>query len=68
MAKLSLHCLCGASLTGTVSPDAAADDLRAKWNEFHSDKGCAPVGSRQAQQVRRRQDRQEEAERRRVTP
>lgn len=63
MAKLSLHCLCGASLTGRVSPDSAAEGLRADWAEFHSGDGCAPVGSRQAQNARRRQDYQEAAER-----
>lgn len=61
MAKLSLHCLCGASLSGYASPDA--DTLRALWNEFHSGEGHAPVGSRQAQNVRRRQEAAESRER-----
>lgn len=63
MAKISLHCACGASLSGYASPGTAAEGLRAKWEEFHSAKGCAPVGSRQAQAARRRQEREASRER-----
>lgn len=51
--KISLHCTCGDSWTGTVTPQKQADRFIALWNAAHVGlPGHSPCSARQAWRAR----------------
>lgn len=54
--KLKLFCTCGATATGTISPDAKAERLKQIWEQCHTGEGHAPCDAKTASRARRREE------------
>jgi hypothetical protein len=60
--KMKLYCTCGASGTGTITPDAKARHFVEKiWTPIHSGEGHSPCDAKTAAKARRKADRAEGA-------
>jgi hypothetical protein len=55
--RVTVYCLCGASMTGWVSPRGYADPLKAAWLGIHpeGEDGHGPATKERALAARRRQ-------------
>lgn len=52
--KLSLHCTCGDSATGTIKPDAKAQRfIDVTWKSVHSGPGHEPCDAKTAAKARK---------------
>ena len=54
--KVSEHCLCGASATGSIRPDAAARKVINLFWQGHQGEGHGPSTTSMAQESRRREE------------
>lgn len=55
--RFKRYCICGASMTGTVSPAKNLQWLLSMWSQVHSGDGHAPCDAKTAAAARRRDDR-----------
>lgn len=59
--KLSLHCTCGSSSTGTIKPDSKAQTfIDSVWNKLHpTGPDHQPCDAKTAAKVRRKLEKEE---------
>lgn len=56
---IRLHCTCGSSAVGLVTPDARARRFMENWNREHFGPGHAPCDAKAASRARAKEDRRE---------
>lgn len=57
----AFYCICGAAMTGSVSPGRNAEELERIFRSLHNGEGHGPTDRRVAATARRRSERTAEA-------